>query len=144
MRFRSTDAPGPPLPPMIVDVESARRAGLRASSTFCGFCNKQIVRDDDWEKHACTDPAGRDLRPAKRAAAEHARQQLAALNRFPIPPCSICGRTDMRPGQSHSCSPRQTQLPHDAAANAFRRLDADEELLATLDRLGYEVHKKEV
>lgn len=120
----STDRPFAPMPRVVTTPEEARAAALSSVTNHCGWCAATWPEGDTEtaRKHRCRDAAGRDLEPVKRASMEGARRELAALKRFPIPPCQVCGKEDMRPGESHMCVLGQmSSMPHDAAAAAFQR-----------------------
>ena len=82
--------------------------------------------------HKCTDAAGRDLTPVKLLHAEGAHRARLALKRFSIPPCEVCGKTDMRPGEQHTCSAPKTVMPVDIDAAKFQRQGAAAALAADL------------
>jgi hypothetical protein len=107
-QVRSTDAPfAKPAPSMIVDAASAREAALASVKQWCGWCNGEIVRG----RHRCTVSD-----EVKRMHAEGAKRELAALSKFPVPDCIHCGRTNMKPGESHDCVLDRALFPHEVAA----------------------------
>ena len=87
-------------------------------------------------EHKCLDPkTKRDNAPMKKARAEGARRELEALKRFPIPPCAMCGREDMRAGQQHTCKISTTPMAHEALANDWVRKGTAAALKAELDEM---------
>ncbi len=58
-----------------------------------------------------------------------------SLKRFPIPPCQMCGKEDMKPGEQHTCVLRTTPMPHEVAAQAFQRQGSAAALAADLEEI---------
>ena len=143
-KFRSTDfQSGLPMPRVITDRESARRAALASVTTHCGFC-AWSGPEEAFRTHRCVNAAGRDLTEVKRAHAEGARRQYEGLNDWRPPPCMYCQFVGA-PGAVHTCPGGSVEpLPHEVAANRFQRgsepageQDAVESLVAKLKRAGY-------
>lgn len=133
-RIRSTDALGAPLR-VVTTREEARAAALASVSSHCLDCGSSFL-GNVIPKHDCRNAAGKDNAPMKAARAAGARRALQALKRFPIPPCAICGREDMRrPGEQHTCQLTQTPLPHDLAAAQWQRQGSAAALAAELSEI---------
>ena len=122
--FRTTDHPQRVEPLRVcTNAEEARIAALGSITSTCGDCGKSW-RGHNIPEHSCRDFRGNDLGPAKRARAEAARQQLAALRHFaPAPPCRHCS-AEMPSGQWHECADAAKALPHEVAAAAWQRQGA--------------------
>ena len=122
-KVRSTDAVFGGPRNIIVNGEGVREAALASVVWHCGYCSFSCLDHERQAQrnHRCVDARGRDLSPLKRAAAEGARREREALKRFPIPPCEKCGKTDMRPGESHLCVLGTKPMPHDIAAADWAR-----------------------
>jgi hypothetical protein len=124
-KVRSTDAQmARPMPTVIRDPESARKAALESVTTFCGWCSFSTTSTDPrvFRDHQCADASGRDLTETKRLHAEGARHASEALKNYPVPACAFCGRIS-GPGDSHDCPGTFTKepLPHDAAVARWQR-----------------------
>lgn len=121
----TSDCPyAPPIGYLITDRESARNAPPGAT-VYCTYCSSGPWPDipagrQSFRDHECRDLRGRDLGPVKSAAKAGARRAYDSLKKFPIPDCIHCGRTDMKPGEQHTCILKTTPMPHEIAAAKFQ------------------------
>lgn len=129
--IRNTDNPLAPPLRVCTTADEARAAALSSVSVTCLDCAKTFP-GEIMPEHRCLDVKGRDNAPMQRARAEGALLELEALKRFPIPPCSICNKEDMRPGEQHTCQLSTAPMPHEAIASRWARQGAAAELAAEL------------
>ena len=133
---RSTDAPGAAPTNVITCVADIAR--VPRNRIHCGYCSASFPENETeaYRTHRCTDPAGRDYAPLKAAAAEGRRLAREQLRNYPVPPCLLCGRTGMKPGDVHTCNPTPSSGgPHSIEAlNRANRLASLKADLAALER----------
>jgi hypothetical protein len=134
-KFKSTDDPQRFTPLRVAtDAASARQAALESITSHCLDCGGSFV-GHVIPAHTCKNPAGKDNTPMKKARAEGARRELAAVRNFaPAPPCIWC-KAAMPSGQIHECTQDTEPLPHERQAMAFVRKGNAAALAAELDAI---------